>query len=124
MNVEKSFKKFAERLGKEFDSSSKWLNLCEEAISEIKIQIKDNSDTKENEDRLNTAAAALAFYKYALCNYKEMCASSISTFSNEDLTEKKIAISVAKTAWENARLNIIDILKDAGFVFRGIKQYL
>lgn len=120
MNVEKVFKKFSELLGKEFEASSKWLNLCEEAIDEMKIKIKDTSDTKENEDRLNMAAAALAFYKYVLCNYREISNSAIATFSSEDLTEKRIAISAAKTVWTSAKETINELLKDPDFVFRSV----
>lgn len=123
MNVEKIFKKFAHMLGKELDASSKWLEICEDALIEIKTQIKDKSDTKENEDRLNKAAAALAFYKYTLCLIGKSADIAVGEFSGEEIINKRIVLSSAETVWENARLRIIDLLKDSEFVFKGVNQY-
>ena len=115
MDIEKILKRFHEMSGTEFDNTSKYFALCEEALNEIKLQIKEDADVEQNENILNSAAAALAFYKYTL-----LTASNTPPEALTAAADIKNAISSAEKIWKGAKSSICSLSKDPEFMFERV----
>ena len=47
------------------DEVTPWIEICEDSISEIESNLRENIDQELNSRRLEAAAAGLSFYKYS-----------------------------------------------------------
>ncbi len=100
--------------------SLKYSDFCVNAVYQLRKELRSETLESDNGGRLNTAAAALAFYKFSLT------LSSVDDaqyFKAGDITIHKDTskrLECAKTLWENEREMIADLLKDKSFIFKSV----
>jgi len=117
MNPEEVLEKFGIIANISVPEISQWSIICEEACEEIKRHLKSGVDINENSHRLNSAAAALAFYRYilyssAIGNTESFTAGEIRVKNNATA-----AVQIAYKVWIEAKQSINDLLEDNEFVF-------
>ncbi len=120
MNLQIVLEKFSVISNIDINDCSKWIPLCKESINEIKNNLRSDVDENANAYRLETAAAALSLYKYALYSYASMKAESFSAGELKIKIDPNKCIKMAQKAWIEARNSISDLLKDESFVFERI----
>ena len=114
-NIANVIKRFSQLSGLSESQINSWIYVCEDSISEIKSQLRDGVSEHENTEKLNSAAAALNFYKYVLC-------ASIK----DDLDPENQYISnpytktLASDLWQKHKDNISHLLKDNKFLFKTV----
>lgn len=121
MELDKILERFAIISNLSAEESQKWSPLCEEAWLEITSNLKDGVNQEENARRLNSASAALAFYRYIL--YSTSNSGGAESFAAGELrikTDTSRMINNAKKVWQDAKRSIADILKDENFMFERI----
>jgi len=115
LNFKEVYERFLLISGLDTEEASKWSALCVEAIGQLRGMLKTNVKEEENSRRLNTAAAALALYKMALCSAAEDIASfkagDISIGVRQTLRQRALAV------WETAKAEIAPLMKDENFFF-------
>ena len=102
------------------DEVTPWIEICEDSISEIESNLRENIDQELNSRRLEAAAAGLSFYKSSL--YRSSWAG-MESFSAGELRIKTNSSENVKRAykvWQEAKNSIYDLLKDNNFVFERI----
>lgn len=103
------------------EEATSWYRTCEDAMCEIRSNLRCGVDEKSSDRRLNIAAAALGFYKYVL--YRAS-GSGMDSFSVGDInikSDKKSSVDIAYKVWQDAKKNIADILQDDNFLFERIE---
>lgn len=118
MNFEQIYQRFIEISGLSETDTVKWQWVCNAAIDELKARLRNNIDYEADGDRLNNAAAALAFYKYSVLNIQD----DISSFKAGDVT---VALSADKTKsalefWKVSEKAVSDLLTDDSFLFKRV----
>ena len=98
-----------------------WISLCEDACEEIKNHLKSGVSIQDNSRRLCVAAAALAFYRYALYRASSGAMESFTAGELRIKTDSKLSAQIAYSVWRDARNAVSDLLKDDEFIFERIK---
>ena len=115
MNFKEVYERFLLISGLDAEEASKWSALCLDAIGQLRGMLKTNEKEEENSRRLNTAAAALALYKMALCSAAEditsFQAGDISIGVQQTLRQRALAV------WEAAKAEMAPFMKDENFFF-------
>ena len=115
MHLEAVLERFDVLTGLTTEEVASWRVLCEDALQRIRSKCRDEVDPAEHSGVLCPAAAALAFYWYALGR---------DVADGEDFTAGDVKVSgrhglaAAKELWESARKYIANLLRDDGFCFR------
>lgn len=115
LNVANVIERFANLSGLSEEEIDKWVYICEDSVEEIRSRLREGISESENSKKLNSAAAALSFYKYVLC---------ISI--RDDLNPENQYISnpytknLALTLWQEQKEDIANLLYDNNFVFKTI----
>ncbi|MDR1628267.1 MAG: hypothetical protein LBR79_05785 [Oscillospiraceae bacterium] len=120
MNIQEVLERFSIIAGLKTDQAAPWAALCSESIEEITSHVKEGIDTESNSRRLGAAAAALAFYKYALYRASS---GGLESFKAGDVSVKsdtKASLQIAFAVWRDARSSVSDLLNDEEFVFERI----
>lgn len=92
--------------------------LCSDAAGELVRRLR-GTVSEDNAPRLQTAAASLAYYRYAMYQ-----AANAEDFTVGDITVssgRNDRARLAREIWLEAEQEIADLLSDDGFVFRGVK---
>ena len=101
-----------------------YVPIIRRSINKIYSKLKNKDNIKlEDKPRLNHAVAVFAFYEYML--YKKAKNSSDS-FKAGDISVKLNIDSSLKAAydiWLNEKEEILDLLRDDDFSFKGIPTY-
>ncbi len=121
MNIEAVIERFSIVAKLSIEETSPWIEICKDSVGEIKNNLKNNADTESNSRRLESAAAALSFYKYAL--YRASV-SGMEYFSAGELKIKNdpnSSVKIAATIWKEAKNSIADLLADNDFAFERIE---
>lgn len=115
MNFKEVYERFLLISGLQAEEASKWSVLCLDAIGQLRGMLKTNVNEGENSRRLNTAAAALALYKTALCS----AAEDITSFKAGDISVgvQQTLRQRARAVWDAAKTEIAPLLKDESFFF-------
>ena len=112
--------KFAKLTGlTSLEVTSNWLDVINEAISEIDSKLRSDVNKENVSARLEAAYAALSFYKYSL--YEATKGAEIESFSAGDVSIKsniKVVIDKAYKFWQEAKNSIYDLLEDENFLFK------
>lgn len=112
--------KFAKLTGlSALDVTTNWVDVINEAISEIDSKLRSDVNKENVSARLEAAYAALSFYKYSLYNATEN--SEIESFSAGDISikcNKKVLVDEAYKFWQEAKNSIYDLLEDENFLFK------
>lgn len=118
MNFEQVYQRFIEISGLDETEAVKWQWVCSIAIDELKVRLKNNIDYESNCDRLNNAAAALAFYKYCVLSVKD----NITNFKAGDVTVELSADKTEKALefWQASEKAVSDLLTDSSFFFKRV----
>ncbi len=122
MNIETVIEKFSVIANLEITEVSPWISTCQESIDEIKLHLKENVDEEKEENlrRLETAAAALAMYKYVLYKAAVPGAEYFSAGELKVKSDPGTSVKMAYRLWLDAKNSISDLLIDDGFVFERI----
>ena len=120
MNPEEVLERFAMIANISVTEGSPWILLCEEACEEIKRKLKENVNINEHSRRLSTAAASLAFYRYAVYINASGNTESFSAGELHIKTDAKSTVKLAYSVWIDAKYAISDLLKDEEFTFERI----
>jgi kynurenine formamidase len=99
---------------------NKWIDICEDAISEIKTHLKPGIDEKENENRLCAAAASLSFYRYILFLAAREGVDSFSIGEFSVRSNKRTSVEAAHRIWLEAKAAVSEILTNDDFSFKGV----
>ena len=102
------------------DEVTPWIETCEDSISEIESNLRENIDQELNSRRLEAAAAGLSFYKYSLYRASGAGMESFSAGELRIKTNSSENVKIAYKAWQEAKNSIYDLLKDNNFVFERI----
>lgn len=122
MNVRKILEEFSIIADVSLDNTAKWLPLCMKTSREIRACLKEGVNETDHEDRLNTAAAVLGFYRYTLYRLsRDMSLDQVSPDIVSPVTDRKNILVSASEAWNNIRSSMSDILSDPDFIFQGVK---
>ena len=113
MNISEVVKKFSVMSGLLGESVHPWINICEDSILEIRSRLRENVSEEDNKEKLNSAAAALSFYKYVLCASTKNDIDPENQYISNPYT-KNLALSM----WKEYQDGISSLLKDNNFVFK------
>lgn len=120
MNIDEVIAVFLKIAGIPETESENYRNLCENAVRSLRARLKADINEEENDNSLNRAAAALAFIRYVRRN---MADGEFAGFKVEEISVNSAENSVMKYAeavWEDSLLEVKELLKDDGFIFRRI----
>lgn len=98
------------------EESDRMKFFCESAVSTMNSRIKHNADASDK--RLILATAALAYYRYLQMLHDEE--SDMVSMKAGDVTVRRNADAIVKKAkhlWEEALLDVGDLLDDTSFIF-------
>jgi hypothetical protein len=118
LKIEDVTERFALMADLESDRAARFQPLCEDAVAEISGRIL--RDDPAAQSIFCAAAAALAFYRWAL-----MSASADSgSFSAGDvkITKSGANVAMAKEVWGEAAAAAAPYLADRGFLFERIQK--
>ncbi|MBR1779265.1 MAG: hypothetical protein IJ758_02025 [Clostridia bacterium] len=93
-----------------------------EATAEIESKLRESVDKDAERVRLDTAIAALSFYKYALYNTQDC---EMESFAAGDVSIKhssRALLDRASRIWQEAHNSICDLLIDENFLFKRIAE--
>lgn len=112
--------KFAKLTGlTSLDVTTNWVDVINEAISEIDSKLRNDVNKESVSARLDAAYAALSFYKYSL--YEATGDAEVESFSAGDISikcNKKALVDKAYKFWEETKISINDLLEDENFLFK------
>ena len=112
--------KFAKLTGlTSLDVTTNWIDVINEAISEIDSKLRSDVNKENVSARLDAAYAALSFYKYSL--YEATKGAEVESFSAGDISikcNKKALVDKAYKFWEETKISIYDLLEDENFLFK------
>jgi hypothetical protein len=114
-NIANVIKRFSQLSGLSESQINSWIYICEDSILEIKSQLRDGVSEQENTEKLNSAAAALSFYKYVLCTSIKDDLDPENQYISNPYTK-----SLASDLWQKHRDNISNLLKDEKFIFKAV----
>lgn len=120
MNIQAVLERFSIVANLPIENISPWLQLCKDSTEEIEKNLKSNVDLEINSRRLESAAAALSFYKYTLYRASS---SGMESFTAGELKIKNnydSSVKIAHTIWKEAKNSIADLLLDNDFAFERI----
>lgn len=120
MNILAVLERFSIVANLTIENISPWIQLCKDSIEEIEKNLKSNADLEINSRRLESAAAALSFYKYTLYRASS---SGMESFTAGELKIKNnydSSVKMAYTIWKEAKNSIADLLLDNDFTFERI----
>ena len=115
MNISEVKEKFATLAGLSSVEADSWTSICEDSISEIESRLKDREFDEDEIKKLNSAAAALSFYKYVLCVSVKDDLNPANQYVSNPYT-KNLALSL----WRGYKSGISELLSDDNFEFKGI----
>lgn len=95
------------------------LPLCSLCLDEIKKRLREGAD--ENDSRIASCAAALAFYRITIRNAVD--SQGTTSFKAGDVTVSRspaAAIELAVTVRDEAFAAAADLIEDTSFVFRQV----
>lgn len=131
MNVRKILEKFLIMANIPQNEAKQWIPLCTQAFKEIQSSLKECVDESAHEDRLNSAAAVLAIYKYTLHRFSRIATTRVTTSQVDTQATTPIdvqipinrssALNAATLAWQETRASLSDILKDPDFTFKSVR---
>lgn len=99
------------------NEASLYSALCTNAIAQVREELKSESSEQENGRRLNSAAAALAYYNYALIQSGRNTAESFKA-GDITITESGVDLKSARELWENEKKEIAHLICDNSFEFK------
>lgn len=120
MNVEQILERFTVLSSLSTEEAEKWRWLCYDAAEYYKTKQNPESKNKCCCGKVTAAAAALAFYQYALLNETQ----GISQFKAGDVT-LGFSGTNTKTAyelWKQAERTAAEELTDGSFFFKQVKS--
>ena len=97
--------------------SVKWEPILCDVIAEIKSRLRENIDVEMHGRRLNTAAAALSFYKFSLYRASQDSTTSFSAGGIRIHEDSRRNIQSAYSIWNEAKALISDLIRDDDFCF-------
>lgn len=116
MEMEEILARFQILAGLTGEEAQAWRTLCEEAAAELTGELREGADAQDQ--RLTSACAALAFYRYALTAAagvgESFSAGEVKVARAAD-TEKR-----AERLWLQARRAAAPLLRDGDFLFRRV----
>ncbi len=95
------------------------LPLCSICLNEIRNRLREGAD--ENDSRIASAAAALAFYRITIRNAAD--SQGTTSFKAGDVTVSRTpaaAVELAVTVRDEAFAAAADLIEDSSFVFRQV----
>lgn len=95
------------------------LPLCSLCLNEIKNRLREGAD--ENDSRIASCAAALAFYRIAIRNAVD--SQGTTSFKAGDVTVSRspaAAVELAVAVRDEAFAAAADLIEDSSFVFRQV----
>ena len=119
MDIDEIMKRFALLAGLTEEDAADWRPLCEDALVRIQSQCREDVDTAEQSGLLCAAVSALAFYQYSLRS--TVAETEDFTAGDIRITQKTGGSSGAKELWEDAREQIVPLLRDTAFFFGATK---
>jgi len=122
LNLQSVVEKFSIISNIEMENCSKWIPICKESLNEIQIRLRENIDLEDTavSYRIETAAAALSLYKYALYSGANMAMQSFSAGEIRIKSDNTGAVKIARRIWQEAKNSISDLLKDENFAFERV----
>ncbi|MBO6127072.1 MAG: hypothetical protein J6P21_03670 [Clostridia bacterium] len=115
MTIENVMIKFSNLSGISGEALSKWTSICQDSINEISSKLREDIIESEHEEELESAAAALSFYKYVLCTSIQDDLNPENQYISNPYT-KNLAISL----WQEYKNNISPLLIDSNFLFKEV----
>ncbi|MDD6284551.1 MAG: hypothetical protein PUB05_04220 [Firmicutes bacterium] len=116
LDYKKVFDGFAQLAGLENPVEKEFTLILELSIFEVEAMCGDKCSLPENAERLCTAAAAFAYYKYSL-----LSAAQEDSFKAGDLTvagpDRQKAVAAARSLRDDAVAMIYDIVGNSSFYF-------
>jgi len=117
MNGQQVFQRFCELTGLSYDKAQGYRWLCNNAVEELNEMLVSNIDEQKCSGRLSAAAAAMAYYKYAII----MENSNVSSFKAGDITVACAPCKEFAKEYLNQCLKSVALyVKDDNFIFRGV----
>lgn len=115
MIIEDVISKFSNLSGISEEALSKWTSICQDSINEISSKLREDVIESEHKEELESAAAALSFYKYVLCTSIKDDLNPENQYISNPYT-KNLAISL----WQEYKNNISPLLIDSNFLFKEV----
>ena len=122
LNIQDVLEKFSIISGLDTQKISQWVYLCRESLDRIVSRLKEDVDVEKNIERITTAAASLAFYKYTLYQASN---GGLESFKAGDITiknDKKESLNIAFKIYKDAQISILDLLEDENFIFERVES--
>lgn len=117
MELDKVLAIFMKLSGLSEKEAEEYRYICENAVRSLRARLKDNIDESESGDSLNTAAAALAFKRYV---QQDSALGGSGSFKIGEITvnsSETVRLASAENIWNEALYDIMELLRDDGFVF-------
>lgn len=117
MDLQKIYNRLLMMTGEE-ENQELLLTLCSAAAADIRRKVRDGCD--QQEERLNAAAAGLAYYMLALIKYG---GEGTASFKAGDITvtrKGEAAIRLAEQVRDTYYQLAADLLEDTDFLFRKV----
>lgn len=116
MKTEQIFSRFLLLSGLEAQEALRYRPFCEEAGRALSARLRPEAQGAD--ERLAAAAAAMAFYQYALLQSSQNNAASFSAGDIRVTKDEKGALAAAAVLREQAIAAAAPLLQDEGFAFR------
>lgn len=120
MDLQFIFDRFCLISGLDEETAAPYMALCSEAAADISKRVKKGVDSEAESVRLSSAAAALAFYRYAKFTAAAQGSISFSAGDVRVVSDGEKALLLAGKVRDEALAEVSDLLWDDGFVLRQV----
>ncbi|MGN0459312.1 MAG: hypothetical protein ACI4HL_00195 [Ruminococcus sp.] len=120
MRIERVAERFSLLSGIEGEELSKWTPLIKDSVAYVSALIKPGVKESEHLERLESASATYAYYKWILCSEEK----DSSSFKAGDLSVSQshsgATSQLAYQLWKQSLNEIADITVTNNFFFKGV----
>lgn len=121
MRIERIAERFSLLSGLEGDELSKWTPLLKDAIAYVSALLKPGVKAENHLERLESATATYAYYKWILCSEER----DATSFKAGDITVSQshsgATADWAYHLWKQSLSEIADITVPCNFFFKGVE---
>lgn len=120
MDIQFVFDRFCLISGLGEEAAAPWMALCSEGAVDILKRVKKGVDIQAERVRLSSAAAAMAYYRYAKFNLAAQGGVSFSAGDVRVSQDGKSTVLLAERIKDEALADVSDLLTDGSFVLRQV----
>lgn len=120
MDLQFIFDRFCLISGLDEEAAAPYMSLCSEAAADISKRVKKGVDTQAESVRLSSAAAALAYYRYAKFTAAAQGGISFSAGDVRVANDGEKSLLLAERVKDEALAQVSDLLADDSFVLRQV----